>query len=101
MQKSLERKFDGDGIVAGFGRSGMISNLFQCFPESVQKSLERKFGRNGGKVPITPSEEFEKRIAVSIFQDIFALRACVMLKSKRLTLGSEFPGSKLTRAFFP
>jgi len=38
--------------------------------ESVQKSLERKFGRNGGKVPITPSEEFEKRIAGASEKDI-------------------------------
>ena len=33
--------------------------------ESVQSSLERKFGKNGGKIPITPSEAFESRIAVS------------------------------------
>lgn len=36
-------------------------------PESVQKSLERKFGKNVGQgsIPILPSEEFEARIAVS------------------------------------
>ncbi|CAL1530721.1 unnamed protein product [Lymnaea stagnalis] len=39
--------------------------------ESVQKSLERKFGRNGsGKIPIVPSEEFEKRIAGASEKDI-------------------------------
>jgi glutamate dehydrogenase (NAD(P)+) len=38
--------------------------------ESVQKSLERKFGRNGGAIPITPSEDFEKRIAGASEKDI-------------------------------
>ncbi len=31
----------------------------------MQQSLERKFGKQGGKIPITPSESFEARIAVS------------------------------------
>ncbi len=40
--------------------------VYVCFiTESVQQSLERKFGKNGGKIPITPSEAFESRIAVS------------------------------------
>jgi len=38
--------------------------------ESVQTSLERKFGRNGGKIPITPSPEFEDRIAGASEKDI-------------------------------
>uniref|UniRef100_A0A0B7ATF4 Glutamate dehydrogenase n=1 Tax=Arion vulgaris TaxID=1028688 RepID=A0A0B7ATF4_9EUPU len=38
--------------------------------ESVQRSLERKFGKNGGKIPIMPSEEFEKRIAGASEKDI-------------------------------
>lgn len=38
--------------------------------ESVQESLERKFGKNGGKIPITPSVEFEKRIAGASEKDI-------------------------------
>ena len=33
--------------------------------ESVQDSLERRFGRNGGRIPVVPSEAFSKRIAVS------------------------------------
>ena len=43
-----------------------------CFPstESVQDSLERKFGRNGGKIPIEPSPEFTKRIAGASEKDI-------------------------------
>ena len=35
------------------------------FTDSVQKSLERKFGKNGGAIPVVPSEEFELKIAVS------------------------------------
>ncbi|XP_052786817.1 glutamate dehydrogenase, mitochondrial-like [Mya arenaria] len=38
--------------------------------DSVQRSLERKFGRNGGAIPILPSEEFEKRIAGASEKDI-------------------------------
>jgi glutamate dehydrogenase (NAD(P)+) len=38
--------------------------------ESVQQSLERKFGKNGGKIPITPSEAFEGRIAGASEKDI-------------------------------
>lgn len=32
--------------------------------ESVQESLELRFGRNGGRIPIVPSVAFNKRIAV-------------------------------------
>jgi len=38
--------------------------------ESVQQSLERKFGRNGGKIPIIPSSSFEERIAGASEKDI-------------------------------
>lgn len=38
--------------------------------ESVQNSLERKFGRNGGNIPILPSENFEQRIAGASEKDI-------------------------------
>jgi len=38
--------------------------------ESVQKSLERKFGRNGGPIPIMPSPAFEERIAGASEKDI-------------------------------
>lgn len=37
---------------------------------SVQQSLERKFGRSGERIPITPSEEFEKAIAGASEKDI-------------------------------
>lgn len=44
--------------------------LLLTFTESVQTSLERKFGKNGGKIPITPSPEFEDRIAGASEKDI-------------------------------
>lgn len=44
------------------------SNYFLL--ESVQRSLERKFGRMGDKIPVTPSEDFEKRIAGASERDI-------------------------------
>lgn len=38
--------------------------------ESVQESLERKFGRQGGKIPIEPSEAFAKRMGGASEKDI-------------------------------
>jgi len=38
--------------------------------ESVQESLERRFGRVGGRIPVTPSEAFAKRIAGASEKDI-------------------------------
>lgn len=38
--------------------------------ESVQESLERRFGRVGGRIPVTPSEAFQKRIAGASEKDI-------------------------------
>ncbi|CAF4787060.1 unnamed protein product [Rotaria magnacalcarata] len=38
--------------------------------ESVQGSLEEKFGRMGGKIPILPSDEFSKRMAGASEKDI-------------------------------
>lgn len=38
--------------------------------DSVQKSLERKFGRNGGAIPIIPSDDFEARISGASEKDI-------------------------------
>lgn len=38
--------------------------------ESVQNSLESKFGKNGGKIPIVPSSAFEARIAGASEKDI-------------------------------
>ena len=44
----------------------MLQLILFPFPDSVQKSLERKFAKDGEKIPITPSEEFERKIAVSV-----------------------------------
>jgi len=38
--------------------------------ESVQNSLERRFGKVGGKITITPSEEFNKRMSGASEKDI-------------------------------
>ncbi|XP_071952937.1 glutamate dehydrogenase, mitochondrial-like [Antedon mediterranea] len=38
--------------------------------ESVQESLERKFGKAGGRIPIVPSEKFSSRIAGASEKDI-------------------------------
>lgn len=38
--------------------------------DSVQTSLERKFGKYGGKIPIIPSEEFAKKISGASEKDI-------------------------------
>merc|ERR1719190_126189 len=38
--------------------------------ESVQESLERRFGRVGGKIAVTPSEEFNRRMCGASEKDI-------------------------------
>ncbi|XP_059476099.1 glutamate dehydrogenase, mitochondrial [Neocloeon triangulifer] len=38
--------------------------------ESVQESLERRFGRVGGRIPVTPSDSFQKRISGASEKDI-------------------------------
>uniref|UniRef100_A0A182NCQ8 Glutamate dehydrogenase n=1 Tax=Anopheles dirus TaxID=7168 RepID=A0A182NCQ8_9DIPT len=38
--------------------------------KSVQASLERRFGNVGGKIPVTPSEAFQKRISGASEKDI-------------------------------
>jgi len=38
--------------------------------ESVQKSLEKRFGRVGGPIPITPSEEFSAKMSGASEKDI-------------------------------
>lgn len=40
------------------------------FADSVQESLERRFGRVGGKIPVTPSEAFQKKISGASEKDI-------------------------------
>lgn len=46
-----------------------LKQLHKCwcaYAESVQQSLEKKFGKAGGSIPISPSDLFEKRMGVSI-----------------------------------
>lgn len=38
--------------------------------ESVQDSLERRFGRVGGRIPVTPSAEFDRRMSGASEKDI-------------------------------
>merc|ERR1712179_779522 len=38
--------------------------------ESVQQSLERRFGRVGGCIPVTPSNEFDRRMSGASEKDI-------------------------------
>lgn len=38
--------------------------------DSVQESLERRFGKSGGRIPIVPSEAFQKRISGASEKDI-------------------------------
>ncbi|KAL1123516.1 hypothetical protein AAG570_002593 [Ranatra chinensis] len=54
----------------------LLGKIFRpgCFQlynsESVQESLERRFGRVGGRIPVTPSESFQKKIAGASEKDI-------------------------------
>lgn len=48
----------------------MIDKLIYVPAESVQESLERRFGRVGGRIPVTPSESFQKRISGASEKDI-------------------------------
>jgi len=47
-----------------------LSFPLKWFVDSVQESLERKFGKHGGRIPITPSPEFEERISGASEKDI-------------------------------
>merc|ERR1712226_135420 len=38
--------------------------------QSVQDSLERRFGRVGGRIPVTPSNEFDRRMSGASEKDI-------------------------------
>lgn len=54
-----------------------MSAFILLFTESVQQSLERKFG--GGKkesIPIIPSREFQERIAVSTCVKLLVFNMC-------------------------
>uniref|UniRef100_A0A8D2ZV12 glutamate dehydrogenase [NAD(P)(+)] n=1 Tax=Scophthalmus maximus TaxID=52904 RepID=A0A8D2ZV12_SCOMX len=40
---------------------------------SVQESLERKFGKQGGPIPVVPTADFQARVAVSNIHKVFPL----------------------------
>lgn len=50
--------------------NNFINLLVYYVTESVQESLERRFGCVGGRIPITPSEAFQKRISGASEKDI-------------------------------
>ncbi|XP_012059061.1 PREDICTED: glutamate dehydrogenase, mitochondrial isoform X1 [Atta cephalotes] len=50
--------------------ASMRISLENGIDESVQESLERRFGRVGGRIPVTPSEAFQKRISGASEKDI-------------------------------
>lgn len=51
--------------------------FFFC-PVSVQESLERKFGKQGGPIPIVPTADFQARVAVSV-HNILPLLPCMFM----------------------
>lgn len=53
----------------------------------MQESLERKFGRQGGKIPIEPSEAFAKRMGGASEKDIVhSGLAFTMERSSRVSI---------------
>ena len=59
-----------DGALAQLCADSHWKECGRALAESVQQSLERKFGKMGDKIPITPSQAFEKRIAGASEKDI-------------------------------
>ena len=51
-------------VVLLFSVFGGTATLL--FTVSVQESLERKFGKHGGTIPVVPTAEFQDRISVSV-----------------------------------
>uniref|UniRef100_A0A2K5VHX2 Glutamate dehydrogenase 1 n=1 Tax=Macaca fascicularis TaxID=9541 RepID=A0A2K5VHX2_MACFA len=58
---------------------------------SVQESLERKFGKHGGTIPIVPTAEFQDRISVSviIFTAFSLSFQQIMRTAMKYNLGSD------------
>lgn len=69
----MTRPVEGSNPDCGCSESSVLNlsgswwrNERLFFPVvSVQESLERKFGKQGGPIPIVPTADFQARIAVS------------------------------------
>lgn len=59
---SFRKKFTYDHLTNERIKSPLL--------ESVQESLERRFGKVGGRIPVTASEAFQKRISGASEKDI-------------------------------
>merc|ERR1712168_772895 len=66
--------------------------------QSVQDSLERRFGRVGGRIPVTPSNEFDRRMSGASEKDIvhsgldYAMETTakgIMKTAKEMNLGID------------
>ncbi|KAG7165846.1 Glutamate dehydrogenase-like 1 [Homarus americanus] len=69
VSHSLSKHFQQDFSVTPSEKFAQrIANIPPT--ESVQESLERRFGRVGGKIPIVPSESFQDRISGASEKDI-------------------------------
>lgn len=56
--------------LTGTSNLAVPSNYLSPPSESVQQSLESRFGNVGGKIPVTPSAAFQKRISGASEKDI-------------------------------
>lgn len=61
-QGVLSLVFDIDAETKEVSEPSLISFSLLV---SVQESLERKFGKQGGPIPVVPTADFQARVAVS------------------------------------
>jgi hypothetical protein len=53
-------------FVFSSSANAILTLISWLFTVSVQESLERKFGKHGGTIPVVPTAEFQDRISVSM-----------------------------------